>query len=526
MHIGKRHDYLGMILDFTTPGVLEIDMSEYIQVILQDTPANIRGTSMVPAAKHLFTTHPDAPKISLQAQEIFHHLTMQLMYLSQRGRTDIRTAVEFLSSRVANPDQDDYMKLGKVVKYLENTIHLTLRLQADETNLLQWWVDAAYATHPDMKGHTGTTFTMGHGSIYSNSLKQKLVARSSTEAELVGVHDILPQILWTHNFLMSQGYPVQKNVVYQDNMSAMLLENNGHKSSTKRTKHIELRYFFIHDQVQQDKVLIKHCPTLNMRADFFTKPEQGILFYRLRDLIMNFAPESPYHSSHRSVLQDTDEGHNKSNDNPVNSADEAKTSSGTCIRTRMTGTPTGITNNSNQDGVLKQQDAFITTKTGTRRRRETTKGWELLVQWKDDGTNWIALKDIKESYPAQVAEYAVSSRISEEPAFAWWSPLVLKKRNRIIAKTKSKYWLRTHKFGIEIPKSVLQAQHIDAKCGNTLWWDAICKEMKNVMPAFKVFEGDVHQLPSGFQEIKCHMIFDVKIGENFRRKARMSTFHG
>ena len=173
-----------------------------------------------------------------------------------------------------------------------------------------------------------------------------------------------------------------------------------------------------------------------------------------------------------------------------------------------------IGHRSNEHAV-KQQDAFITTKTGTRRRRETTKGWELLVRWKDGGTDWIALKDIKESYPVQVAEYAVSSRISEEPAFAWWSPLVLKKCNRIIAKTKSKYWLRTHKFGIEIPKSVLQARQIDAKCGNTLWWDAICKEMKNVRPVFEVFEGDVHQLPSGFQEIKCHMIFDVKIGENF-----------
>ena len=304
MHIGKRHDYLGMILDFTTPGILEINMSDCIQVILQDTPTNLRGTSMVPAAKHLFTTRPDAPKINPQEQELFHHLTMQLMYLSQRGRPDIRTAMAFLSSRVAYPDQDDYMKLGKVIKYLENTIHLTLRLQADEANLLQWWVDAAYATHPDMKGHTGATFTMGHGSIYSNSLKQKLVARSSTEAELIGVHDILPQILWTRNFLMSQGYPVQKNIVYQDNMSAMLLENNGRKSSTKRTKHIELRYFFIHDQIQQVKVLIQHCPTLNMRADFFTKPLQGMLFYRLRDLIMNLAPENPHHSSHRSVLQD------------------------------------------------------------------------------------------------------------------------------------------------------------------------------------------------------------------------------
>ena len=109
-----------------------------------------------------------------------------------------------------------------------------------------------------------------------------------------------------------------------------------------------------------------------------------------------------------------------------------------------------IAHRSNKHDV-KQQDMFIVTKTFTKRRRETTKGWELLIRWKDGGTDWAALKDIKEYYPVQVAEYAVSARISEEPAFAWWAPPVLKKRNRIIAKTKSKYGLKTHKLWIEIP---------------------------------------------------------------------------
>ena len=163
-----------------------------------------------------------------------------------------------------------------------------------------------------------------------------------------------------------------------------------------------------------------------------------------------------------------------------------------------------IGHRSNEHAV-KQQDAFIVTKTGTKRRKETTKGWELLIRWKDGGTDWVALKDVKESYPVQVAEYILAC-ISKEPAFAWWASSVLKKRNRIIPKTKSKYWLWTHKFGIEIPKSVIQARQIDAKCGNTLWWDAICREMKNVRPAFEVFEGGTDQLPGGYQEIKCHMI--------------------
>ena len=138
---------------------------------------------------------------------------------------------------------------------------------------------------------------------------------------------------------------------------------------------------------------------------------------------------------------------------------------------------------------LKQQDAFIMTKTGTKRRRETTKGWELLIEWKDGSTNWVSLKDIKESYPVEVAEFALATRISMEPAFAWWVPFVLKKRNQILAKVKSKYWLRTHKFGIRIPKSVEEAKKIDEQNGDTLWWDAICKEMRNVRPAFEVFEG-------------------------------------
>ena len=89
------------------------------------------------------------------------------------------------------------------------------------------------------------------------------------------------------------------------------------------------------------------------------------------------------------------------------------------------------------DGTeVTQQDAFVTTRSGTKRRRETTKGWEILVQWKDGSTSWIALKDMKSEYPVQLAEYAVSARILLEPAFAWWVPHVLKKRNRIISKTK------------------------------------------------------------------------------------------
>ena len=168
---------------------------------------------------------------------------------------------------------------------------------------------------------------------------------------------------------------------------------------------------------------------------------------------------------------------------------------------------------------ITQQDAFVTTQTGTKRRRETTKGWQILVEWKDGSTSWVQLKDLKESYPVQLAEYAVQAKISEEPAFAWWCPYVIRKRNRIISKVKSKYWQRTHKYGIRVPHSVKEAIEIDTINGNTLWQDAIRDEMVNIRPALEIWETDEEKL-IGYQKIKCHIIFDIKLGENFRRKAR------
>ena len=147
------------------------------------------------------------------------------------------------------------------------------------------------------------------------------------------------------------------------------------------------------------------------------------------------------------------------------------------------------------NGAIDKDDAFIMMKNGVKRRCETTKGWHMLCQWKDGSTNWVALKDAKHSYPVLVAEYAIANQIDEEPAFAWWVGNLIRKRNRILSKIKSKYWQRTHKFGIRIPKSVEKAIAIDKQNGNSLWWDAICTEMKNVRPAFEMWEQDEKELP-------------------------------
>ena len=83
------------------------------------------------------------------------------------------------------------------ISYLKDTFHLKLTLSAEKTNMLKWWIDGSFAVHNDMRGHTGVTMSMGAGMIYSTSTKQKLNTRSSTEAELVAVNDVMLQVLWT-----------------------------------------------------------------------------------------------------------------------------------------------------------------------------------------------------------------------------------------------------------------------------------------------------------------------------------------
>jgi hypothetical protein len=116
----------------------------------------------------------------------------------------------------------------------------------------------------------------GAGAVYSSSQKQKKNTKSSTEAELVGANDVLPQILGTKYFMEAQGYGAD-NVLYQDNQSIMKLEQNGKASSGKRTRHINIRYFFITNQIAKKEVAIQYCPTKQMIANYFTNPYRGPL---------------------------------------------------------------------------------------------------------------------------------------------------------------------------------------------------------------------------------------------------------
>ncbi len=123
---------------------------------------------------------------------------------------------------------------------------------------------------------------------------------------------------------------------------------------------------------------------------------------------------------------------------------------------RNTGRLIGMTSevDHKKDGsALVKEDAIIATKSNRQVRKQSTKGWKLLVQWNLGTSNWIPLSQLKVSNPVEVAEYAKANKIDDEPAFAWWIKEILRKRNIIIAKVKSRYLRTTHKFGIKLPKT-------------------------------------------------------------------------
>ena len=119
-----------MKLDFSSPGKFVIDMEDYLDDVLKDLPEDMDGLASTPAADHLFKVRDNAPKLDAKKADLFHRVVAQLLFVAQRGRPDLRTAISFLTKRVQSPDEDDYKKLARTIKYTRKTKFLRLTIEA------------------------------------------------------------------------------------------------------------------------------------------------------------------------------------------------------------------------------------------------------------------------------------------------------------------------------------------------------------------------------------------------------------
>jgi hypothetical protein len=137
-----------------------------------------------------------------------------------------------------------------------------------------------------MKSYTGALMTLGNGVIQAISTKQKVNSRSSTEYKLISMDDILSKVLGRKLLMEEQECKIVQSVVFRDNTSAMTIEIKGKTSSGKRTRHFEIKYFYVTDRIKGKEVMIEHSSTDSMIADYMMKSLTGTKSNKFREVIM------------------------------------------------------------------------------------------------------------------------------------------------------------------------------------------------------------------------------------------------
>lgn len=187
-----------------------------------------------------------------------------------------------MAQKTSNPTQYDWNELKRVVKYLKGTAHFKLEMaQSNQTGLFGY-ADANWAENrTDRKSNSGYVFKLNGGTISWCSKKQVCVALSSTEAELIALTEGTKEAVWIHQLLSEIGQPIDiPIVIFEDNQSCLKLIDNVNASN--RTKHIDVRHFFIRDYIEKRIIVCEYCPTDEMTADILTKPLSKIKFEKLR----------------------------------------------------------------------------------------------------------------------------------------------------------------------------------------------------------------------------------------------------
>ena len=273
---GLRHSYLAMNIVVTENGI-DIDMINYIEKILEGRTC---GRATTPATDDLFTNSEDEALLDQAGSKLFHSDVAKLLYLAKRTRLEILLSVSHLASRVANPTVGDQKKLQRLFDYLSTTKGAILHLKSGGKVEMKSYIDASFGAHMDGTSRTGVVLQMAGVGIAGWTARQKLVTKSSTEAEVVALSDGLTHVLWAREFLTAQGHDVTPMVVYQDNQSVLSLMKTG-RSNKHRTKHLNIRYFFAKDRADVGEIRLEYMPTADMLADMLTKPVAGETFKQL-----------------------------------------------------------------------------------------------------------------------------------------------------------------------------------------------------------------------------------------------------
>lgn len=286
LEISDRLNYVGLSIEFDRQQQLvKLSQVGYIQQMLDEY--KIVEETKTPGSDSLFKYVPTYPRS--ESSKKFLSILMTVAYAAAT-RPDISVSVAYLSTRALDPSEHDFMKLSRILFYLKATKTLVLSLKPRDMQI-HAYIDSAFNVYDDAKSITGAAICIGDlgngegGLLFAASKKQRIVARSSAEAELIAIHDCIDRLIMIRNVSIELGMDPLPAVIHQDNKSTIMLAQHGGALS-KRSKHINLRYFYVSEKVEANQVSIVYTPTKLMIADFLTKPLQGKQFYYFRKCLM------------------------------------------------------------------------------------------------------------------------------------------------------------------------------------------------------------------------------------------------
>ena len=218
---------------------------------------------MSPVRNNLFESREeeDIKLLPKEQASQFHRTVPQLLFLCMRARPDVQTLLSFLTTRVKEPDEDDWGKLRRGLVYLNSTLYMKQYMTTDSLCMIKWGVDTSYGVHCDSTGRTGAMISMGKGAMVNISRKHKLNVGSSTESKQVSLANVLGTIMGCKYCMEVEGYTIENNILYHDNTSTILLAKNSRMSAGKNSKHIKNSFFVVTDKFVQEELKIQHKGT-------------------------------------------------------------------------------------------------------------------------------------------------------------------------------------------------------------------------------------------------------------------------
>ena len=178
----------------------------------------------------------------------------------------------YLQSKQSNPSQQDKKDLEHLLGYIKRFPDKQVIFKPKDL-LLRGYADASFSITPDGRSYYGYVITLGHALTSSKGGRLKSVVRSSTEAEISAVNEIVSELLWCRDILEELGYQQHKMPIFEDNQSCITMMQQEPRSFHSKSRHVRVKRAFFRQEHAKRTVCLHYCPTSDMLADLLTKPD-------------------------------------------------------------------------------------------------------------------------------------------------------------------------------------------------------------------------------------------------------------